>query len=118
MRLYFDYYGDFSKYSKEDLCFGAFEFETNGTHYIIDTLGEVDYDFDKDHICGRFKGEYEVLYPNEEISSEKLDELILDMDNNSFKFNLFDDGVEPEYEKREIEINVGEHTIRFARIKA
>lgn len=97
----FDYYGDFSQYDREDFVIGAIEFDSNGKHYIVDLIGETDYDFEKDHIGGRCKCDVEVLSPEEEISDEELAKVILEMDKSTFRFNIFDDGVEPEYRKFE-----------------
>ena len=97
----FDYYGDFSQYDREDFVIGAIEFDSNGKHYIVDLVGETDYDFEKDHIGGRCKCDVEVLSPEEEISNEELANVILKMDKSTFRFNIFDDGFEPEYRKFE-----------------
>jgi hypothetical protein len=83
---------------------GAIEFDSNGKHYIVDLLGETDYDFEKDHIGGRCKCDVEVLSPEEEISDEELAKVIFEMDKSTFRFNIFDDGVEPEY--RQFEGNI------------
>jgi len=113
MRIYFDYYGEFPKYVYEDLIFGAIEFDTNGKHYIVDVCGEVEYDSQKDYIGGRIKGEYELLSPNEKISDEELEEIILNMDTSTFMYNLIEDGGEPAFKKRVIEIWLGERKIEF-----
>ena len=101
MRFCFDFYGDFSKYDREEFEIGAIEFDSNGKHYIVDLLGETEYDFDRDHIGGRCKCDVEVLSPEEEISNEELADAILNMDKSTFRFNIFEDGVEPEYRKFE-----------------
>lgn len=96
----FDYYGDFSEFVRDDLCFGAIEFDSNGKHYIIDLIGSVDYDFSKDEISGKFKGSMELLEP-QELSDEEISNAILCMDKRTFKYNIFDDGFEPSYRKFE-----------------
>ena len=113
MRIYFDYYGDFSKYSPDDMAFGAIEFDYKGKHYIVDVLGDVEYDCEKDYIGGRIKGEYELLSPNEFIPDEELEKIILGMDTSTFKYNIMEDGIEPEFNKRKIEIWLGERHIEF-----
>ena len=44
MRIYFDFYGDFKKVDLEECCFGAIEFDYKGKHYIVDAVGEIDFD--------------------------------------------------------------------------
>lgn len=104
MRFSFDYYGDFSKYSREDFVIGAIEFDSNGKHYIVDLIGSTDYDFEKNHIGGNCKCDVEVLYPEEPISDEELKNVFLNMDKTTFRFNMFEDGVEPEYRNLEAQI--------------
>lgn len=114
MRIYFDYHGDFSNISKDDVVFGAIEFDTNGKHYIVDTMGWVDYDVEKDVICGRFKGDYELLEPE---AADNIEDIIMAMDTSTFRFNILDDGKEPEYEKLDITIEIRERSISFTRTK-
>ena len=104
MKLFFNYYGNFSDYDREDLCFGAMEFDSKGKHYIIDLVGEVEYDFDKTEISGRFKGDAEVLDPEESVTDEELADIILNMDKSTFRYNILDDGKEPSYKKFESEL--------------
>ena len=104
MKLFFNYYGDFSDYDREDLCFGAMEFDSNGKHYIIDLVGEIEYDFCKTEITGRFKGDVEVLSPKEPVTDEQLANIILNMDKSTFRYNILDDGEEPMYRKFEGEL--------------
>ena len=104
MKLFFNFYGDFSEYDREDLCFGAMEFDSNGKHYIIDLVGEVEYDFGKTEITGRFKGDVEVLSPKEPVTDEELADIILNMDKSTFRYNILDDGEEPSYRKFEGEL--------------
>ena len=101
MKLFFNYYGDFSDYDSEDLCFGAMEFDSNGKHYIIDLVGEVEYDFGKTEITGRFKGDVEVLAPEEPLTDEQLANIILNMDKSTFRYNILDDGEVPPFRKFE-----------------
>ena len=121
MRLYFDYYGNFPKYTNEDLAFGSIEFDTNGKHYIVDVSGEVDYELTETHISGRIKGDYKQLVGLDEelLADKELVDAILDMDTSTFKFNLIEDEdgceTEPEFEKCEIEIHIGELGINFTR---
>lgn len=104
MRLMFNYQGNFSNYSKEDLCFGAMEFDSNGEHYVIDLVGEVDYDFSKNEIDGQFKGEIELLSPIGNISEEELGDIIMNMDKSTFQYNILDDGDVPPFRKFECDI--------------
>lgn len=101
MKLFFNYYGDFSGFDREDLCFGAMEFDSNGKHWIIDLVGEVEYDFSKKEISGRFKGDIEVLSPKEPVTDEELADIILHMNKSTFQYNILDDGEEPIYRKFE-----------------
>lgn len=104
MILEFDYYGDFSDIDREDLCFGAMEFDSNGEHYIIDIIGETDYDFENNHISGRTKGEYEFLSPDINPTEQEVVDIIKNMDKSTFRYNLLDDGEEPEYRKLEASV--------------
>ncbi len=116
MLFYFDYYGDFSQYDREDFVIGAIEFDSNGKHYIVDLIGETDYDFGKDHIGGCCKCDVEVLFPEEEISNKELADVILNMDKSTFRFNIFDDGVEPEYRKFEGLLLFNNHTVEIEKV--
>ena len=113
MKLFFNYYGDFSDYDREDLCFGAMEFDSNGKHWIIDLVGEIDYDFQKDEISGRFKGDVEVLSPKEPVTDEELADIILNMDKSTFRYNILDDGEEPSYRKFEGELWFNDKTVEI-----
>jgi len=116
MRFSFDYYGDFSQYSREDFVIGAIEFDTNGKHYIIDLIGETNYDFNKDHIGGVCKCDIEVLSPEKTFSNEELAEIISKMDTSTFRFNIFDDGIEPEYRKFEGQLLFNNHTVEIEKV--
>ena len=115
MKLFFNYYGDFSDFEEDDLDFCAMEFDSNGKHYIIDLDGEINYDFQKDEISGRFKGDVEVLEPNEKISDEELADIILNMDKSTFKYNIFGDDVELPYRKFEAELWFNDQTFEIER---
>ena len=116
MVLDFNFQGDFSEFVRDDLCFGAIEFDTDGKHYIVDLVGEVDYDFSKDEISGRFKGEMELLSPEEPLTEEELTNIILSMDKNTFKYNIFDDGWEPDFRKFEGQIYIDKQELQIDRI--
>lgn len=109
----FDYYGDFSAYDRDEFVIGAIEFNSNEKHYIVDLIGSTDYDFDKDHIGGVCKCDVEVLFPDTKISDEELKNVFLNMDKSSFRFNMFEDGVEPEYRKLEASIRFDDKLIEI-----
>jgi len=113
MRIYFDYYGDFSKYTPDDIALGAIEFDYKGKHYIVDVVGYAEYDCEKDYIGGRIKGDYELLFPDENIPNEELEKIILEMDTSTFRYNIMEDGIEPKFNKRKIEIWIGDKHIEF-----
>ena len=112
MRIYFDFHGDFHDYEFEDICFGAIEFDYNNKHYIIDAVGEINFDFNKELLTGRFKGEYEHLM-DEELSNEEIETAILNMDTSTFRYNVLDDGETLPYTKLDIEIVLGDKSIKF-----
>lgn len=113
MKLFFNYYGDFSQYTKEDLCFGAIQFISNGKQYVVDLVGEVDYDFSKTEIIGLAKCELEVLEPEEPITDEELKNAIINMDTSTFQYNILDDGEEPAFRKFEGEIWIEDKAIEI-----
>lgn len=107
MRMYFDFSGDYSKVDQEELCFGTIEFDTNGKHYIVDCVGEVDYDFEPDYIGGRFKGDIEQLGLKDgenPLSYEELVDVIMNMDKSTFRYNIFDDGETADYDTLEVTV--------------
>ena len=113
MRIYFDFYGDFRDYEFEDICFGAIEFDYNEKHYIVDAFGEVNFDFTKNLLTGRFKGDYESLM-DEELNNEEIETAILNMDISTFRYNVIDDGETLPYKKLDITIEIGDKSITFA----
>lgn len=113
MRIYFDFYGDFSDVEQEDLCFGAIEFETDGKHYVVDAVGEIDYDFNAKYLGGRFKGDYEQLGSDKPLSNEELEDVILNMNTDTFQYNVLDDGLTLDYKKLDVEIEIGERSLKF-----
>ena len=116
MKLFFNFYGNFSEYDREDLCFGAMEFDSNDKHWIIDLVGEVNYDFSNKEISGRFKGDVEVLEPKEPVTDEELAEIILNMDKSTFKYNILDDGETPAFRKLECELWFNNQTIKIEKL--
>lgn len=119
MRIYFNFYGDFKKVDLEECCFGAIEFDYKGKHYILDAVGEIDFDREDGYFGGRFKGDYEQLTFDKEIplSREKLEEAILNMDTSTFQYNVLDDGKTLNYKKLNVVIEIGERSISFTRTK-
>ena len=115
MRIYFDFYGDFKKVDLEECCFGALEFDYKGKHYIVDAVGEIDFDREDGYFGGRFKGDYEQLTFDKEapLSREKLEEAILNMDTSTFRYNVLDDGETLDYKKLKVLIEIGDKSIQF-----
>ena len=115
MRIYFDFYGDFKKVELEECCFGAIEFDYKGKHYIVDAVGEIDFDREDGYFGGRFKGDYEQLTFDKEkpLSREKLEEAILNMDTSTFQYNVLDDGKTLDYKLLRIEIWIRNEHIEF-----
>ena len=116
MRLYFDFYGDFKEPELEECCFGAIEFDYKGKHYVIDLVGEIDFDRRDGYFGGRFKGDYEQLEVGDKpLSREEIEEAILNMDTSTFRYNVLDDGDTLDYKKLSVEIEIGEHTLSFTK---
>lgn len=115
MKFSFNFYGDFAKYTKEDLSFGAIEFDSNNKHYIIDLVGDVEYNFSKNEISSNFKGDVKVLSPKTPISDEELKEVFLNMDKTTFQYNILDGGDSPDYRKFESEIWFDNKVIEIGR---
>ena len=121
MRIYFDFHGDFHDYKFEDICFGAIEFDYNGKHYIVDAVGEVNFDFSKKLLTGRFKGNYEIedfeSFYEEDFgkvpSDEEIETAILNMNTSTFQYNVLDDGQTLPYSKLDVAIEIGDKSIRF-----
>ena len=115
MRIYFDFYGDFKKAELEECCFGAIEFDYKGKHYIVDAVGEIDFDREDGYFGGRFKGDYEqILMVNEKpVSNKELETAILNMDTSTFRYNVLDDGETLDYKKLKVVIEIGDKSIQF-----
>lgn len=115
MRMYFDFYGDFTKVELEDCCFGAIEFDSNGKHYIVDVTGEVDFDREDGYFGGRIKGDIEHLTFDKEkpLTEKELEDVILAMDTSTFRYNVLDDGETLNYKKLKIEIELFTGSIKF-----
>ena len=124
MRMYFDFSGDFSKVDREEICFGAIEFDFKNRHYVVDILGESEYDFAWNRFNGRFKGDYELLNRDtlenllgRPITNDEIEHAILNMDTFSFQFNVLDDGKTLNYDKLEITIEIDGNQLTFTRSK-
>lgn len=115
MKLFFNYHGkDFRDYDIGDVAFDYIKFESGGKEYIIDTTGEIDINFDKDSISGRFKGEITNLVPEEPMPQEEIESAIQNMNKETFEIGLFEEGDEPSFTKLDVEILVGVNEMKFS----
>lgn len=121
MRIYFDYLGDnFDGYGIEDVAFDFIQFKSGDEEYVFDTTGDLDINFGKTIISGRFKGECRCDQPigNNNLSNEEIEKIIMNMDQSTFKIGLFDEGNEPNWKKLKVDINVGTKHAEFEVNKA
>ena len=111
MKMYFDYIGkNFKQYSISDVSADYIQFTSGGIDYVIDTTGELDIVFEENKISGRFKGNVSPLDPE---TVDDLTSVILNMDTSTFKFGLFEEGEEPDYERLEVLIAIGDKELEF-----
>ena len=96
MKTYFNYRGiDFSKYNINNVHFDFIQFTTkDGREFIIEATGELDIEFKRTEINGRFKGELEITDENSAQlkENESIEDIFTNMDKKTFRIGLLDDG--------------------------
>jgi hypothetical protein len=118
MKMYFDYYGNnFRDYKIDEIAPDYIQFVSEGKEYIIDLAGDLDFGCDSTNITGRFKGDTINIEPIEEMTQDEIKKAIFSMDKSTFKFGLFEEGDEPNYEKLDITILIGDDELEFSLTK-
>ena len=118
MKMYFDYYGNgFRDYKIHEIAPDYIQFNSGDKEYIIDLAGELDFGCEPAHITGRFKGDIINIEPKDEMTQDAIKKAIFAMDKSTFKFGLFEEGDEPNYEKLNITILIGDDELKFSLTK-